>query len=87
MPEYMLQVQTGLMVAEREWCDLISYSGGLPMATVRVWPDEAIQLAILDAAAAFEQRLSDKLAAYEAAITSAARLIPTERKIEAEMYA
>ena len=87
MPEYMLQVQTGLLVAEREWCDLVSYSGGLPMATVRVFADPDIQYAILAAAKAFEERLSDKLAIYEAAIASPARLIPTERRVEQEMYA
>jgi hypothetical protein len=87
MPEYMLQVQTGLLVAERQWCDLVSYSGGLPMATVRVEAIPEIQEAIISAATAFEARLADKLAIYEAAIASRARLIPTERKVEQEMYA
>ena len=35
-PDFAIQVQTGLMVSERKWCDLISFCGGLPMATVRV---------------------------------------------------
>jgi hypothetical protein len=86
VPDYMIQVQTGLMVAEREWCDLISYSGGLPMATLRVFPDEVVQDAILAAATAFEARLADKLAIYEKTIASDARLIPTERRIEQEMF-
>jgi hypothetical protein len=36
--DYMIQVQTGLLVTERQWCDLVSYSGGLPMVTMRVYP-------------------------------------------------
>jgi YqaJ-like viral recombinase domain len=67
MPEYMMQCQTGMLVAERQWVDHVSYSGGLPMATVRVWPDPIVQDAILEASAAFEARLATKLAAYHEA--------------------
>jgi len=84
-PDFMIQVQTGLIVSERKWCDLVSYCGGLWMATVRVYPDEGIQTAIMTAASAFEQKLADKLAKYEAVIASKARLIPTVRKIEEQM--
>jgi hypothetical protein len=84
-PDFMIQVQTGLLVSERKWCDLISYCGGLPMATVRVWPDEKIQAAIVDAATAFENRLAEKHATYLAVLASKARLIPTERRIEQVM--
>jgi len=85
-PDFMIQVQTGLMVSEREWCDLISYCGGLHMATVRVLPDAKIQEAILAAATAFEERLLVAKAKFEAVLTSKARLIPTERKIIAEIF-
>lgn len=84
--DYMLQIQTGLLVSDRKWCDFISYSGGLPMVTIRVLPDAKIQTAILEAAAAFERKLADKMEIYQAALTTRARLIPTERRIEAEMY-
>jgi hypothetical protein len=86
-PDFMIQAQTGLMVTERAWCDLISYCGGLPMATVRVFPDEKIQAAILDAASAFEARLAKAHETYKSVLASSARLIPTERKIYQEMYA
>ena len=82
--EYLLQCQTGMLVAEREWCDLISYSGGLPMQPMRIHADPVVQDAIIEAATRFEQRLAEKLAIYEAAI---AGLIPTERRIEQEMFA
>lgn len=85
-PDFMIQVQTGLMVCERKWCDLISYCGGLPMATVRVLPDETIQQAIEDAAFAFESKLRAAMGRYAAVIASDARLIPTDRKIVQEMY-
>lgn len=84
-PDFMIQVQTGLLVTERKWCDLVSYCGGMMMATVRVLPDEKIQAAIVDAAAAFEQRLAEKMLKYEAVLASKARLIPTIRKIQEEM--
>jgi len=84
-PDFIIQVQTGLLVTERDWCDLVSYCGGLPMATVRVFPDKKIQSAIIDAAAAFEERLGAAQAKYEVMMHSKARLIPTERKIIEEM--
>ena len=85
-PDYMIQVQTGLLVSERKWCDLVSYHGGLPMATVRVFPDADIQKAIVDTAAAFESRLSAAMAKYESVLASKARLIPTERRIEEVIF-
>lgn len=85
--EFVLQIQTELLVTERAWCDFISFSGGLPMVTVRIYPDPKVQAAIIDAAAAFEARLASRLTEYRAALASRARLIPTERRIEVEMYA
>jgi YqaJ-like viral recombinase domain len=84
--DFMIQVQTGLLVTEREWCDFTSYSGGLPMATIRVFPNAKIQDAIIAAASAFEANISEKLARYHETLESGARLIPTERRVEEEMY-
>lgn len=85
MPEYMMQCQTGMLVSERQWIDHISYSGGLPMALVRVWPDPAIQNAIVEAAGAFEQRLAKAWATFNETV-AARRLIPTERRVEQEIF-
>ena len=82
--DYIMQAQTGLLVSVREWLDFISYSGGLPMAVVRVWPDDAVQGAIIEAAAAFEAKLAECLEIYRSASVG---LIPTERRVEQEMYA
>lgn len=84
--EYMIQLQTGLLVSERKWIDFISYSGGLPMVTLRVEPIAEYQDAILSAAEAFEKRLAERLADYNEAMASHDRLIPTERRIEQEMF-
>ena len=40
--DFVLQVQTGLLVTERKWIDLCSYSNGMPMAVIRAYPDPAI---------------------------------------------
>lgn len=85
--DFLLQVQTGLIVSERKWCDFVSYCGGMPMLTLRVYADDAVQSAILDVAAKFEEKLQDKLEQYDAAISApSSRLIPTERRIEMEMF-
>ena len=84
--EYMLQVQTGMLVSGRRWCDFISYCGGMPMMTIRVYPDPVIRAAILTAAEAFEERLIERLRQYLAAIDGPG-MIPTERLVELEMHA
>ncbi len=87
MPDdYLLQVQTALLVTERAWCDFISYSGGMPMVTIRVYPDAKVQEAIIEAATAFEETLAALMDSYAGALASDMRLIPTERRIEQEMY-
>jgi len=83
--DYMLQVQTGMLVSDRTWCDFISYCGGMPMVTIRVYPDPAIRAAILSATAAFEERLAARLDDYRKN-ASTLRTIPTERRIEQEMF-
>ena len=84
-PDYMIQVQTGLLVSERKWIDLVSYCGGLPMATVRVFPSDEIQTAIITAAASFESRLAASYEKYIDLPKSKARLIETKRRIIEEM--
>lgn len=84
-PEHMIQLQTGLLVTERKWLDFISYSGGLPMVTMRVEPLAEYQDAIIATATAFEARMAERMADYREAMASA-RLIPTERRVEKEMF-
>ena len=84
--EHVLQLQTGLLVTGREWIDFLSFSGGLPMAIIRVEPDPEIQAAIIAAATAFEARVQDRIAEYHAAIAEMPKVIPTERRVEQEMF-
>lgn len=88
MPDdYAIQVQTELLVTQRAWCDFVSYSGGLPMIPIRVYPNEKIQAAIVAAASAFEAALDDKMHAYRLAlIVGKDTLVPTERRVEQEMH-
>ena len=76
--EYMIQIQTGLLVSERAWLDFISYSGGLPMFVKRVEPDLVMQAAIISAATVFHSQLAAVIAKYEA---NAKQFHATERKI------
>lgn len=84
--EYMIQLQTGMLVSERKWIDFISYSGGLPMFVKRVEADPLIQGAILAAATSFEAKLSEKEREYRATIANMKKVIETERRVEQEMF-
>ena len=82
--EYMLQIQTGLMVTGRKWLDFISYSGGLPMFVQRVLPDPEMQAAIIDAATDFEGRVIDAIISFQDNVR-AHGYCATDRVIEQEM--
>lgn len=75
--EHIIQVQTGLLISERKWCDFISYSNGRPMFVKRVLPDEKIQSAIEEACHAFEKRAAELLKIY---VEKSQGMIQTERR-------
>jgi len=78
--DYLLQCQTGLLVSERAWLDFISYSGGMRMPIIRIYPDAKVQEAIVEGATAFEAQIATARKAYHAAIENPAlRSFPTER--------
>jgi len=79
--EYSIQVQTGLLVSERKWTDFISYSNGLPMFTLRIYPDHEVHKAIIAAAKVFYKNVSELMKDYKKHLAKpGARLIPTERR-------
>lgn len=82
--DFALQVQTGLLVTEREWLDFVSYSGGMPMFVKRVFPDPVVHAAIVEAATAFEARLAERLQEYRATVATV-KMIQTERRVEQEI--
>ncbi len=85
--EFRLQVQTGLLVTERKYCEFASFSGGMKMPLLRIEPDEKVQTAILSAAEIFHKKLDETIAKYNERISApGARFIDTERrKIEEEI--
>lgn len=80
--ENMAQMQAGLLVSGREWCDYVSYCGGLPMYVKRVYPDPRWFTAITAAVTAFEESATQMVAAYHAATQG---LPTTERVLDFEM--
>lgn len=84
--EHAIQIYTALLVTGRKWCDYVSYCGGMPLFVIRVLPDEEIMDAILEAATEFELLLSKRLEQYETALASMPKMIPTERRVEQEMF-
>jgi hypothetical protein len=74
--EFVAQIQCGLLVSGRKWCDYVSFSGGMPMWRKRVEPDQQWHDAIVAAVEAFEQTAAEMVAKYQAAV---AVLPATER--------
>jgi hypothetical protein len=81
--EYRLQIQTALLVCGREWCDFVSYCGGLPMIVERVYVDTPTREAIIRAAERNEADLRNRMGAYVDALR-ARSWHPTDRVIETE---
>jgi hypothetical protein len=84
MPEYLLQIQTELLVTRRKWWDFGSYSNGMSLAVYRMYPDPVVQDAIVAGARAFHERLDALMKVY-AEKTAHALIIPVERRIEQVM--
>ncbi len=63
--ENMAQIQAGLLVTQRDWCDYISFTGGMPMLVIRVEPDDAWFNAIREAVRLFEDTAVDMIATYQ----------------------
>jgi hypothetical protein len=80
--ENMAQIQCGLLVSGRAWCDYVSYCGGMPLWVHRVEPDPRWQTAIVAAVAAFEDAAAEMMVAYHLAVVG---LPQTERTVEQEM--
>jgi putative phage-type endonuclease len=80
--DYMLQIQTGLIVTGRKWCDFISYCGGFPMFVKRVFPNPEFFAAIILAGKAFDDKINETIATYK---TNIVGLHPTERTVQEEM--
>lgn len=80
--EHMLQIQTGLLVTGRKWCDYLSFTGGMPLLPIRVYPDEAVHEAIIKACTAFEAKIATVINAYHERLLNE-KWVATERLEEA----
>jgi hypothetical protein len=74
--ENMAQIQTGLLVSGRAWCDYTSYCGGMKLWTKRVYPDPDWHAAILAAVEQFEKTAAEMVSTY---LDAAADMPDTER--------
>ncbi len=74
--ENYAQIQCGLLVSGRDWCDYVSYCGGMPLWTKRVYPDPLWHEAIVAAVEQCECDIAQIVARYPAAVEG---LPPTER--------
>lgn len=83
--EFALQLQTGMMVAELECIDFISYSGGLPMLVLTVYPDQRVQDAIIESCQRAEDDIAAVMRGYKGAVSDLG-LHPTERREVQEMF-
>jgi hypothetical protein len=67
--EHILQVQAGLLVSGRQWCDYICFTPGLPLVRIRVEAEEKMQKAILDVCLNAEVDIADRARAFERRVT------------------
>lgn len=82
MPDdYTIQVQTGLIVSQRKWCDFISYCGGAVMYVTRIEPDLVIQEAIILAAKQAETQIQQIVAHCQDNIKKYG-FVPTIKRVE-----
>jgi putative phage-type endonuclease len=78
--EYVPQVQTGLAVTGRAWCDYISYAPGLPLFVHRCPRDEVLIAQLITAAHPAEGELQRLMEIY----TAKAAIFPATEPIQPE---
>lgn len=79
--ENMAQIQCGLLVSRRAWCDYVSFCGGMPLWTHRVYPDPRWHKAIVDATAAFEKAVEQMVSDYTRAVEG----LPATERIDHDL--
>jgi hypothetical protein len=76
--QYMAQCQTALLVSGRDWCDFVSYVGGMPLWVKRVKPDPVWFDVIVAAAKQAESDIAEIVDDYRAKTTN----LPATERIE-----
>ena len=62
--EHLPQIHYGMLVSEREWCDFISYSNGMPMQVIRVEKDLKIQAVLIEAVQIAETKIQNVITEF-----------------------
>jgi hypothetical protein len=57
--EHIAQIQSGLWISEREWCDFVCYSARMPLFIRRVYRDEKLIEKIEDKVRSFNYELAE----------------------------
>ena len=78
---YLPQIQAGLLVSGRQWCDFVSYSGGMPLWVKRVHADPAMHQVIEEAVRVFEDAAAQMTATYHAAVVG----LPMTERVDHDM--
>lgn len=81
-PENAAQIQAGLLVSGRDWCDFVSFTGGMHLYVKRVLPDPRWFDAITAAVTLFEK---NSAAMTEQYLERVVGMPMTERIIELDM--
>jgi len=63
--EHLPQIHYGMLVSERDWCDFISYSNGMPMQVIRVEKDLKIQDVLIEAVQIAETKIQNVIAEFQ----------------------
>lgn len=63
--DFNVQVQTGLWVSERDWCDFLSYGNGMPMFKERCYAEDKAQNAVTEAARIAEEKILETIETYK----------------------
>ena len=80
--ENMAQIQTGLLVSGRDWCDYVSYCGGMPLYVTRVYPLLAWAEVIVAALADFETNAAQMIATYNTATKTMPATVRVDHELE-----
>lgn len=82
MPEdFEIQVQSGLIVSKRKWCDFICYRDGMPLFKKRILPDDVVQFEIIKAAQKADTQI-DEIVATAKKHVQEFKFLPTEKRVE-----
>ena len=62
---YTMQMQTGMLVTGREWCDYVSYFNGMKLNIIRMYADKSLHDLIIEAVKVIEKRVVECADDYE----------------------